>query len=79
VRTFGFAPNGNQTGAEKSEKKHISEKSFKKNIFYKKDTGFKMKDDIAKSNKIMKKAKCIVDYKHFTPSIRGVSKRQVAP
>jgi hypothetical protein len=38
-----------------------------------------MKDDIAKSNKIMKKAKCIVDYKHFTPSIRGVSKRQVAP
>jgi transposase len=51
------------------------------------DKDFKMKDKltktktekVAKKDKVMQKAKCIVEYKYFTPSIRGVSKRQGVP
>lgn len=35
-----------------------------------------MDEDQKKREKIMKKAKCIVDYKFFTKTIRGVAKNQ---
>jgi transposase len=36
-------------------------------------------DKTATTDKDIKKARCIVEYKYFTPSIRGVSKRQGIP
>ena len=37
------------------------------------------KNHYVESNKVLQKAKCIVDYKFYTHSIRGVSKNQGVP
>jgi transposase-like protein len=64
----------------------MKHKSLKDNtIFYADRTFEKMKTKAAETNKtattdkVMKEARCIVEYKYFTPSIRGVSKRQGIP